>query len=259
MVIVKTTVRRDVLTLPAAPLGPENPLPPLRLLREAHRLDERAKDGLPRDMVRQLGYEPLRSVLPVRVLDGYGRERAETGTRHPRHRERPAARHRPARVRRPGPLPAAQADRPRTAPPQPGPAARRVRAERRLDRRRHRVEHRRHRAHHPLLRPRARGPGDRARRRRDAAPVGVGAAARPALPGGPLAPGGLRLPARRSARPQPAREARARLLVVEHRGARGAQGARPGRRGVAVHLRGRAAQGAAPGGGGRRPDVSRAR
>ncbi|CAM5246954.1 hypothetical protein SALBM135S_09891 [Streptomyces alboniger] len=78
MVIVKTTVRRDVLTLPAAPLGPENPLPPLRLLREAHRLDERAKDGLPRDMVRQLGYEPLRSVLPVRVLDGYGRERAET-------------------------------------------------------------------------------------------------------------------------------------------------------------------------------------
>ncbi|WP_447041306.1 DUF5107 domain-containing protein [Streptomyces sp. DSM 118878] len=78
MVIVKTTVRRDVLTLPAAPLGPENPLPPLRPLHEVHRLDERGKDDLPRDMARQLGYAPLRGILPVRVLDGYGRERADT-------------------------------------------------------------------------------------------------------------------------------------------------------------------------------------
>ncbi|APY85369.1 DUF5107 domain-containing protein [Streptomyces alfalfae] len=78
MVIVKTTVRRDVLTLPAAPLGPENPLPPLRPLREVHRPDERDKQDLPRDMARQLGHEPLRSILPVRVLDGYGRERTET-------------------------------------------------------------------------------------------------------------------------------------------------------------------------------------
>lgn len=78
MVIVTTTVRRDVLTLPAAPLGPENPLPPLRPLREVHTLDERGRDGLPRDMARQLGYEPLRGVLPTRVLDGYGRERTDT-------------------------------------------------------------------------------------------------------------------------------------------------------------------------------------
>lgn len=78
MVIVTTTVRRDVLTLPAAPLGPENPLPPLRPLREVHTLDERGREGLPRDMARQLGYEPLRGVLPTRVLDGYGRERTDT-------------------------------------------------------------------------------------------------------------------------------------------------------------------------------------
>ncbi|MGV9878727.1 DUF5107 domain-containing protein [Streptomyces sp. NPDC003006] len=78
MVIVKTTVRRDVMTLPVAPTGPENPLPPLRPLREARTLDERAKEGLPRDMARQLGYEPLRGPLPVRLLDGYGRERADT-------------------------------------------------------------------------------------------------------------------------------------------------------------------------------------
>ncbi|MEU7576951.1 DUF5107 domain-containing protein [Streptomyces sp. NPDC041068] len=78
MVIVKTTVRRDVLTLPAAESGPENPLPPLLPLRAVHTLDERDKEGLPRDMARQLGYEPLRSPLPTRVLDGYGRERTET-------------------------------------------------------------------------------------------------------------------------------------------------------------------------------------
>ncbi|MFJ6935017.1 DUF5107 domain-containing protein [Streptomyces sp. NPDC101132] len=72
-----TTVRRAVLTLPAAPLGPENPLPALRTLDEAHVLDERARDGLPREMARQIGYAPLRGVLPARILDGYGRERSE--------------------------------------------------------------------------------------------------------------------------------------------------------------------------------------
>ncbi|MFJ7159078.1 DUF5107 domain-containing protein [Streptomyces sp. NPDC101118] len=72
-----TTVRRAVLTLPAAPLGPENPLPALRTLDEAHVLDERSRDGLPRDMARQIGYAPLRGVLPARILDGYGRERSE--------------------------------------------------------------------------------------------------------------------------------------------------------------------------------------
>ncbi|MGW7099399.1 DUF5107 domain-containing protein [Streptomyces sp. NPDC054838] len=70
-----TTVRRAQLTLPAAPLGPENPLPALRAPAEVHVLDERARQGLPRDMARQIGYEPLRSLLPVRIRDGYGRAR----------------------------------------------------------------------------------------------------------------------------------------------------------------------------------------
>ncbi|MEU0373950.1 DUF5107 domain-containing protein [Streptomyces sp. NPDC006283] len=73
-----TTVRRTVLTLPAAPLGAPNPLPALRPLDETHTLDERAKQDLPRDMARQIGYEPLRTVLPVQLLDGYGRERTPT-------------------------------------------------------------------------------------------------------------------------------------------------------------------------------------
>ncbi|MGW3119451.1 DUF5107 domain-containing protein [Streptomyces sp. NPDC001107] len=61
MVIV-TSIRREVLTLPAAELGQDNPLPPLRLLHEVHRIEERDRDV-------------LRSLLPVRVRDGYGRTR----------------------------------------------------------------------------------------------------------------------------------------------------------------------------------------
>lgn len=75
MVIV-TTIRREVLTLPAAELGPDNPLPPLRPLDEVHRVEERDRAELPRDLARRLGHEPLRSLLPVRVRDGYGRARA---------------------------------------------------------------------------------------------------------------------------------------------------------------------------------------
>ncbi|MEU9455019.1 DUF5107 domain-containing protein [Streptomyces sp. NPDC048277] len=74
MVIV-TRIRREVLTLPAAELGPDNPLPPLRPLEELHRVDDRDREDLPRDMARQIGYEPLRSLLPVRLRDGYGRSR----------------------------------------------------------------------------------------------------------------------------------------------------------------------------------------
>ncbi|MFD3581142.1 DUF5107 domain-containing protein [Streptomyces sp. NPDC058683] len=72
---IVTRIRREVLTLPAAELGPDNPLPPLRPLDEVHRVDERDRDELPADMARQLGYEPLRSLLPVRIRDGYGRTR----------------------------------------------------------------------------------------------------------------------------------------------------------------------------------------
>jgi len=74
-----TTIRRDVLTLPAAELGPSNPLPPLRSLDEMHRIDERDREGLPRDMARQIGYAPLRSVLPERIKDGYERRREPRG------------------------------------------------------------------------------------------------------------------------------------------------------------------------------------
>ncbi|MFI0862862.1 DUF5107 domain-containing protein [Streptomyces smyrnaeus] len=73
-----TTVRRSTRTLPAAPLGPENPLPALLPLDEAHTLTEADRAALPPGMARQVGYGPLRSVLPTRVLDGYGRQRTPT-------------------------------------------------------------------------------------------------------------------------------------------------------------------------------------
>ncbi|MGW6416090.1 DUF5107 domain-containing protein [Streptomyces sp. NPDC055055] len=70
-----TTVRRAVLTLPAAPLGPDNPLPALRPLDGTHAVDASTLAALPRDMARGIGRDPLRSLLPVPVRDGYGRER----------------------------------------------------------------------------------------------------------------------------------------------------------------------------------------
>ncbi|MEU3840501.1 DUF5107 domain-containing protein [Streptomyces sp. NPDC028635] len=73
--VVVTTIRREVLTLPAADLGPDNPLPALRPLDEMHHIDDRDKADLPRDMARQIGYAPLTSLLPVRVRDCYGRDR----------------------------------------------------------------------------------------------------------------------------------------------------------------------------------------
>ncbi len=64
------------MTLPAADLGPANPLPPLTPLDEAHHVDERDLEGAPRDMARQIRYAPLDSVLPAPLRDGYDRQRA---------------------------------------------------------------------------------------------------------------------------------------------------------------------------------------
>jgi tetratricopeptide (TPR) repeat protein len=73
-----TTIHRVELTLPAAQPGPPGPLPPLRPLDEMHELDARDLARFPRDMARQLRYEPLHSLLPVQVIDGYHRARTRT-------------------------------------------------------------------------------------------------------------------------------------------------------------------------------------
>ncbi|MFG2141154.1 DUF5107 domain-containing protein [Streptomyces sp. NPDC048650] len=73
-----TSVRPTTLTLPAAPVGPDNPLPALRAGSEVHRIDVPPGAGLPADTARQIGYGPLRSILPARLRDGYGRDRRST-------------------------------------------------------------------------------------------------------------------------------------------------------------------------------------
>ncbi|MFI9050754.1 DUF5107 domain-containing protein [Streptomyces sp. NPDC053427] len=73
-----TSVRRTTLTLPAAPIGPDNPLPALRAGRDPHRIETPGDAGLPAAMARQLGYQPLRSILPTRQRDDYGRDRRGT-------------------------------------------------------------------------------------------------------------------------------------------------------------------------------------
>ncbi|MFJ6748947.1 DUF5107 domain-containing protein [Streptomyces sp. NPDC091266] len=73
-----TSVRRTTLTLPAASVGPDNPLPALRTADDPHRIEIPADAGLPADMARRLGHHPLRSILPARRRDGYGRARRPT-------------------------------------------------------------------------------------------------------------------------------------------------------------------------------------
>ncbi|MFC9230504.1 DUF5107 domain-containing protein [Streptomyces decoyicus] len=73
-----TRVRRTTLTLPAAPLGPDNPLPALRAGQDLHRIEIPQDAGLPADMARQIGCAPLGSILPARMRDGYGRTRRTT-------------------------------------------------------------------------------------------------------------------------------------------------------------------------------------
>ncbi|WP_407548963.1 DUF5107 domain-containing protein [Streptomyces sp. Pv4-95] len=73
-----TSVRRTTLTLPAAPIGPDNPLPALRASDDPHRIRIPEDAGLPADMARQIRYQPLRTILPTRLRDGYGRHRVGT-------------------------------------------------------------------------------------------------------------------------------------------------------------------------------------
>ncbi|MER7398096.1 DUF5107 domain-containing protein [Streptomyces sp. NPDC000151] len=73
-----TSVRRTTLSLPAAAVGPDNPLPALAGPRDVHRITVPQDAGVPADMARQLSYRPLDSLLPVRRRDGYGRDRTPT-------------------------------------------------------------------------------------------------------------------------------------------------------------------------------------
>lgn len=68
-----TRLYADELVLPAADLGDENPLPPLRPVRELHEVENLAE--LPADMRERVTYGRLATTLPCLTQDGYGRER----------------------------------------------------------------------------------------------------------------------------------------------------------------------------------------
>ncbi|ADB30024.1 Tetratricopeptide TPR_4 [Kribbella flavida DSM 17836] len=70
-----TTLSAQALHLPAASLGPENPLPPLAGDRDLHRVEN--LDSLPPDLAENIRYGGLRSVLPCLDQDGYDRNLQE--------------------------------------------------------------------------------------------------------------------------------------------------------------------------------------
>ena len=65
-------LRVERWSLPAAELGPLNPLPPLRVAEELHATEEA---GLPQHMLDSLAFGHPATILPYMVQDGYGRER----------------------------------------------------------------------------------------------------------------------------------------------------------------------------------------
>lgn len=67
-----TTLSAQELVLPAASLGDENPLPPLRSQQEMHHVEN--ADDLPPEMRDNIGYGRLASTLPCLDQDGYDRD-----------------------------------------------------------------------------------------------------------------------------------------------------------------------------------------
>ncbi len=70
-----TTLSAQDLRMPAASLGPENPLPPLRSQQELHSVDN--VDELPADLSENIRYGRLGSMLPCLDQDGYDRKLVE--------------------------------------------------------------------------------------------------------------------------------------------------------------------------------------
>ncbi len=65
-------LRIQSLTMPAADLGPENPLPPLCCSRRPPHLNY--EPGIPRETVENIGYGHISSILPYTLQDGFDRQ-----------------------------------------------------------------------------------------------------------------------------------------------------------------------------------------
>ena len=66
-------LRVETWTMPAADLGPQNPLPPLQPARDVHAITD--APGIPDDMVRNMAYGRVDTPLPYTLQDRYNRER----------------------------------------------------------------------------------------------------------------------------------------------------------------------------------------
>lgn len=66
-------LRLETLTLPAADLGPDNPLPPLRTGGDMHAVQ--AAPGIPDEMIQNIRYGRVKNILPYTLQDGYNRQR----------------------------------------------------------------------------------------------------------------------------------------------------------------------------------------
>jgi tetratricopeptide (TPR) repeat protein len=69
-----STLRFQTLNMPAADLGPENPLPPLINDQELH-VAQSVDPAVPAEMRRNMAYGHLSNLLPYSMQDGYNRER----------------------------------------------------------------------------------------------------------------------------------------------------------------------------------------
>jgi hypothetical protein len=67
-------LRLEKLSMPAAELAPENPLPPLLTGRELHVVDE-VDPAVPAEMLRNIRYGRVSSILPYTIQDRYTRDR----------------------------------------------------------------------------------------------------------------------------------------------------------------------------------------
>lgn len=68
-----TTLRIETWTMPAADLGPDNPLPPLATNRDLHVVTDTAE--IPADMVENIRYGHIPNIMPYTIQDGYTRHR----------------------------------------------------------------------------------------------------------------------------------------------------------------------------------------
>lgn len=67
-------LRLETLVMPAAEVGPENPLPPLKGGRDVHVVDGEIP-GIPKAMLRNMAFGRVTSILPYTMQDQYTRER----------------------------------------------------------------------------------------------------------------------------------------------------------------------------------------